>query len=143
MHLTERVLFNLLSNAFKHTKAEDSIVVGITPEGDKVRLSVSDTGEGIPADKLGLVFDRFYQAGDHSAGTGIGLALVKSIAQLHGGSVGVESRVGEGTTFTMILPLKQPGVEIVEAEDAGAYQEQFSVTHAAAAPPVGKPSSWN
>lgn len=130
MHLTERVLFNLLSNAFKHTKAEDSIVVGITPEGDKVRLSVSDTGEGIPADKLGLVFDRFYQAGDHSAGTGIGLALVKSIAQLHGGSVGVESRVGEGTTFTVILPLKQPGVEIVEAEDAGAYQEQFSVTHA-------------
>ena len=129
MHLTERVLFNLLSNAFKHTSAEDSIVVGLAPDGDKVRLSVTDTGEGIPADKLGLVFDRFYQAGDRSSGTGIGLALVKSIAQLHGGSVGVESRVGEGTTFTVILPLEQPGAEILEAEDAGKYQEQFSSTY--------------
>jgi CheY-like chemotaxis protein len=127
MHLTERVLFNLLSNAFKHTSAEDSIVVGLAPDGDKVRLSVTDTGEGIPADKLGLVFDRFYQVGNRSSGTGIGLALVKSIAQLHGGSVGVESRVGEGTTFTVTLPLEQHGVEIVETEDAGKYQEQFNV----------------
>ena len=127
MHLTERVLFNLLSNAFKHTSAEDSIVVDLAPDGDKVRLSVTDTGEGIPADKLGLVFDRFYQVGNRSSGTGIGLALVKSIAQLHGGSVGVESRVGEGTTFTVTLPLEQHGVEIVETEDAGKYQEQFNV----------------
>ena len=123
---TERVLFNLLSNAFKHTTAEDRIAVRIASEGDRVQLSVTDTGEGIPADKLGLVFDRFYQAGDRSSGTGIGLALVKSIAQLHGGSVGVESRVGEGTTFTVTLPLEQPGAEILEAEDAGKYQEQFS-----------------
>ena len=134
MHLTERVLFNLLSNAFKHTTAEDSIVVGIAPDGDKVRLSVTDTGEGIPADRLGLVFDRFYQAGDRSSGTGIGLALVKSIAQLHGGSVGVESRVGEGTTFTVTLPLEQPGAEILEAEDAGKYQEQFSSSYADSGP---------
>ena len=130
MHLTERVLFNLLSNAFKHTGPEDSIVVGIVPEGDRVHLSVTDRGEGIPADKLGLVFDRFYQAGDRSTGTGIGLALVKSIAQLHGGSVGVESRVGEGTTFTVTLPLEQRGAEIVEAEDAGKYQEQYSSAYA-------------
>jgi CheY-like chemotaxis protein/anti-sigma regulatory factor (Ser/Thr protein kinase) len=129
MHLTERVLFNLLSNAFKHTTAEDRIAVRIASEGDRVQLSVTDTGEGIPADKLGLVFDRFYQAGDRSSGTGIGLALVKSIAQLHGGSVGVESRVGEGTTFTVTLPLEQPGAEILEAEDAGKYQEQFSSTY--------------
>ena len=54
---------------------------------------------------------------------------MKSIAQLHGGSVGVESRVGEGTTFTVILPLEQPGAEILEAEDAGKYQEQFSSTY--------------
>ncbi len=134
MHLTERVLFNLLSNAFKHTTAEDSIVVGIVPDGDKVRLSVTDTGEGIPADKLGLVFDRFYQAGDRSSGTGIGLALVKSIAQLHGGSVGVKSRVGEGTTFTVTLPLEQPGAEILEAEDAGKYREQFSSSYADSGP---------
>ena len=130
MHLTERVLFNLLSNAFKHTAAKDSIVVSVAPDGDKVRLSVTDTGEGIPADKLGLVFDRFYQLGDHSSGTGIGLALVKSIVQLHGGTVGVESRMGEETTFTVTLPLEQPGVELVEAEDAGKYREQFNGIHA-------------
>ena len=129
MHLTERVLFNLLSNAFKHTAAKDSIVVSLASDGDKARLSVTDTGEGIPADKVGLVFDRFYQVGDHSSGTGIGLALVKSIVQLHGGTVGVESRVGEETTFTVTLPLEQPGVEIVEAEDAGKYREQFSGDH--------------
>ena len=129
MHLTERVLFNLLSNAFKHTAAKDSIVVSVAPDGDKVRLSVTDTGEGIPADKVGLVFDRFYQVGVHSSGTGIGLALVKSIVQLHGGTVGVESRMGEETTFTVTLPLEQPGVELVEAEDAGKYREQFSGVH--------------
>lgn len=129
MHLTERVLFNLLSNAFKHTAAKDSIVVSLASDGNRARLSVTDTGEGIPADKLGLVFDRFYQVGDRSSGTGIGLALVKSIVQLHGGTVGVESRVGAETTFTVTLPLEQPGVEIVEAEDAGKYREQFSVVH--------------
>lgn len=104
----ERLLINLLSNAIKFTK-RGHIEVSTEIRDGEFRLLVSDSGIGIKDDQLPHIFDRFRQAdGSESreyAGTGIGLALVKEIAQLHGGDVTVSSRYGEGTTFRVTLPL--------------------------------------
>jgi signal transduction histidine kinase/DNA-binding response OmpR family regulator len=104
-----RVLDNLLNNALKFTSAGGHITVRLWQEGTEIALQVVDTGIGIPADQLERIFDRFYQV-DGSAtrrygGTGLGLALVKEIAEAHGGRVTVESYVEQGSTFTVWLPL--------------------------------------
>lgn len=109
----EKILTNLLSNAFKFTPEEGAISVQLTAEGDWVRLSVRDSGIGIPAAQLGHIFERFYQvnnapAGDQETaptlGTGIGLALIRELAELHGGRIDVESTEGKGSVFTLRLP---------------------------------------
>ena len=94
-------------------------------EGADAILSVKDNGEGIPREKLPYIFDRFYQAGKHTSGTGIGLALVKGIAELHGGSVSVESAPGEGATFFIRIPIRHEGAEILESRDAAEFTERF------------------
>jgi signal transduction histidine kinase/CheY-like chemotaxis protein len=103
----EQVILNLLSNAFKFTDRGGYIVVSIREEGDSVQISVRDTGVGIREDKLDTIFDRFAQVDGSEtrkyAGTGIGLALVKSHVELHGGSVDVESEREAGTAFTIVL----------------------------------------
>jgi signal transduction histidine kinase len=104
-----RVLDNLVTNAIKFTPAGGAITVRVRRRDDRVVLEVSDTGIGISPDQQGHIFERFYQV-DGSIhrryrGTGLGLALVKEIAQLYGGSVAVESRVGEGATFSVTLPI--------------------------------------
>ena len=91
----QQVVWNLLSNAVKFTDTGGRIRVEMTPLERRVRLSVRDSGQGIPSDFLPYVFDRFRQA-DASAsrrhgGLGLGLALVRQIVELHGGRVGVES----------------------------------------------------
>jgi len=106
-HLRQ-VLDNLLDNATKFTPAGGTITVRLQPRGDQVALEVSDTGIGIPADQLERIFERFYQV-DGSArrrygGVGLGLALVMGIVETYGGRVTVESQVGEGSTFTVLLP---------------------------------------
>ncbi len=114
----EKVIINLLSNAFKFTKDEGSIYLKmnskvINPSVDKgegvLEIRFEDSGSGIPADKLPHIFDRFYQADPSSTrqqeGTGIGLALAKELVELHYGSLTAQSKVGEGTTFTVHLPL--------------------------------------
>ena len=126
MQLVERTLFNLLSNAFKHTPADGQVTVRLAQEEGRAVLSVIDTGEGIPEDKLPQLFESFFQAGDPSGGTGIGLAVVKGLVQLHKGEVSVSSKLGEGSTFRVSLPLSQPGEEIHPAEDAERYIERFS-----------------
>lgn len=102
------MLFNLLSNAFKFTR-QGEVEVRTQLHGDTLRLTVADTGIGIKEDQLPYIFDRFRQAdGSESrayAGTGIGLALVKEIAELHGGSVRAFSRHGSGSKFEITLPL--------------------------------------
>jgi signal transduction histidine kinase/DNA-binding response OmpR family regulator len=103
----EKIVFNLLSNAFKFTM-EGRIVVRLENTGPDVRLTVSDTGSGIPPEELPRLFKRFHrvrgmQSRTHE-GTGIGLALVRELVQLHGGTVEVESKVGEGTRFTVLIP---------------------------------------
>lgn len=111
----EKVIANVLSNALKFTPAGGRITVscGATVVEDKryADLTVADTGCGIPEDALPYVFDRFYQVDDTSTrlqeGSGIGLALVKEVVELHGGTVAVTSTLGAGTTFTVRLPLAE------------------------------------
>jgi signal transduction histidine kinase len=102
----EKIVLNLLSNAFKFT-FEGDIAVALAWHGDRVELSVRDTGSGIADAELPRVFERFHRLKNTRArtyeGTGIGLALVQELARLHGGSVGVTSREGEGSTFTVSI----------------------------------------
>ncbi|HZI09601.1 MAG TPA: ATP-binding protein [Myxococcus sp.] len=103
----EKVLLNLLSNAFKYT-FEGEVRVALRWLGGRVELSVEDTGTGIPPEELPRVFERFHRvqgaSGRSHEGSGIGLALVQELVKLHGGSVGVQSVQGRGTTFTVTLP---------------------------------------
>ncbi len=104
----EKLVLNLLSNAFKFT-LEGSVQVRLRVVGNDVQLSVTDTGTGIPEEELPRVFERFHRVessrGRTFEGTGIGLALVRELARLHGGSVDVTSSLGRGSTFTVTIPL--------------------------------------
>lgn len=103
----ESIVYNLLSNAIKYTPDSGEIVISAVRTGEYVTLKVSDTGAGIPKDSQRYVFDRFFQAGNRNAGgTGIGLAIVKTFTELHGGSVSVVSEEGKGTEFEVRLPVK-------------------------------------
>ncbi|MFN8598465.1 MAG: GAF domain-containing protein [Anaerolineae bacterium] len=103
-----RVLDNLLSNATKFTPAGGSIAVRLSSADSSVTLEVSDSGIGIPADQLTRIFERFYQVDGSTkrryGGVGLGLSLVKEIVEGHGGRVSVESEVGKGSTFRVVLP---------------------------------------
>ena len=101
-----RILLILIENALRHTPHAGQIVVSTAATGRKVSLSVEDTGEGIPAEALNHVFERFYQAdpartGD--AGAGLGLSIAQAIAQAHGSELSVQSESGMGTRFTLQL----------------------------------------
>ena len=102
----EKILLNLLSNAFKFT-FDGQIRVELRSRGDRVELRVEDTGVGIPEADLPRMFERFHRVTHTRArtheGTGIGLALVQELARLHGGGVTVESEEGRGTTFTVTI----------------------------------------
>ena len=103
----EKIVLNLLSNALKFT-FEGEIRIALRRNGDRAELEVRDTGTGIPAHELPLIFDRFHRVQGARArtheGTGIGLALVQELIRLHGGEVRVESSVGKGTTFALTVP---------------------------------------
>ena len=105
----DQVLGNLVHNALQHTPQGGSITLQAEPVQAGVRLQVSDTGEGIPAEDLPFIFDRFWR-GDRSraraggASSGLGLAICKQLVQAHGGRIDAESQVGKGTTFTIELP---------------------------------------
>ncbi len=101
------VILNLVSNALKHTPRGGSITLHGEAAGGTAKISVADTGSGIPGDKLAHIFDRFYRIqGDVSGGTGIGLDICKKIVEAHGGSIEVESAEGRGSVFTICLPLR-------------------------------------
>ncbi|MET0592747.1 MAG: ATP-binding protein [Polyangiaceae bacterium] len=119
----EKILLNLLSNAFKHT-FEGAIEVRVREEADRVVVRVKDSGVGIPATELPRLFERFHRVKEVKSrsyeGTGIGLALVRELVNLHGGDVHVESELGAGTTFTVTLPL---GSAHLPAEKVRAAKE--------------------
>jgi PAS domain S-box-containing protein len=124
----EKIVLNLLSNAFKFT-FEGTITVSLRPAGEHVELQVRDTGTGIAESELPRLFERFHrirgaQSRTHE-GSGIGLALVRELVHLHGGSVSVESAVSSGTTFTVRIPT---GSAHLPKERIGAERTQDSTT---------------
>ena len=105
----ERVILNLLSNSIKFTKPGGSMTVNMYDKGENIIISIKDTGIGIPSDKLGIIFDRFSQV-DRSLtrnqeGSGIGLSIVKSLVELHKGTISVFSEYGKGTEFIIVFPV--------------------------------------
>ncbi len=103
----EQILLILLDNAQRHTPAGGSVEVVVGRDGDEATLAVTDSGEGIPDDDQPFVFDRFYRgdASREGRSAGLGLAIARGLASAHRGAITLSSRVGEGSTFTLRLPL--------------------------------------
>jgi two-component system sensor histidine kinase SenX3 len=99
---------NLVDNAIRYTKPGGRIDVGVASDGDRVVLTVADTGIGIPAREISRIFERFYRVdrarSRETGGTGLGLSIVKHVAENHGGAIDVRSELGSGTTFEVRLP---------------------------------------
>lgn len=106
-----QALLNLLSNAVKYSRPGDSVTVNANCEGNRLAVSVADTGPGIPAEALPRLFERFYRvpgAERQALGTGLGLSITRQIVEVHGGEIHVASEEGRGTTFTFTLPVGCP-----------------------------------
>jgi signal transduction histidine kinase len=147
----EKIVMNLLSNALKFTLA-GSVRVSLVPTQAGASLIVRDSGTGIPASELPRIFQRFHRVEGARArtleGTGIGLALVRELVQMHGGEIGITSEEGKGTVITVSLRTGQSHLaaeHIVEVPDAGGMTRSFSahlddamqwLTHDSAPPPI-------
>lgn len=111
--LISRAIDNLVENAIKYTKPQGKVTLKLQTNGKMAKVSVKDTGIGIPKKGLDQVFDKFFRAHapneNEAPGSGLGLSIVKTIAERHGGTVGVESQVNIGSTFSMTLPISQNG----------------------------------
>ena len=128
LYKVERICYNLISNAIKYNRKGGRINVKVSVEEPMAVIVVSDTGIGIPRDKIAHVFDRFFQAsGENRGGTGIGLAIVKAFVELHHGEVTADGNADGGAVFTVKLPLKQPGANIVEKPELNSDEINSSV----------------
>ena len=111
--LIERVLENLLTNAIAHTDAQGAVSLRLAPEPERAVIEVADTGCGIHEEEIPRIFERFYRVNDNQRArgdhAGLGLAITKSILDLHGAAIAVASRPGSGTTFSFALPVVQAG----------------------------------
>ena len=123
----ERVIFNLISNAFKFTPENGTIKISASRRDHDIIIKVSDTGCGIPPAEINRVFDRFFKTDNvNPEGSGIGLALTKVFVEMHSGSISVDSTEGAGTEFTVVIPVTHvdaaaasvPAVNIIPEEDA-------------------------
>lgn len=117
----QQALLNVLSNAYKYSPGGGEVRIACTtdPDGQRVRLAVSDQGLGMTPDQCARVFERFYRADTSGRipGTGLGMSIVKEIVDLHGGQIQVSSAPGVGTTVTIVLPLQTTGVSGAPAPD--------------------------
>jgi len=108
-HRISQVLYNLLENAVAHTNQGDSITVAARQQDNQVKISVVDTGEGIPAEDLANIFERFYRVDKSrtraTGGSGRGLTIAKRLVEAHGGNIEVNSKPGKGSSFTFTLPV--------------------------------------
>jgi signal transduction histidine kinase len=130
-----QVVGNLVGNALKFTPSGGHVTVALRPHRDGALLEVADTGVGIDATELPHIFERFYRGSSASeargSGSGLGLAIVKSIVDMHGGRITVESRVGHGSTFSVIL-VRDPRA-VASAPPGGATEsESTTASHAGA-----------
>ncbi len=128
----ERVMLNLLSNAFKFTNNNGHIYVDIEDKGENIVITVKDNGVGIPENKLDIIFERFGQANRSLSrmheGTGIGLYLVKSFIEMHEGTISVSSVEGQGTEFRIVLPVKMnENKELVEDSITSGDIEKINI----------------
>lgn len=107
----EQVLTNLVDNAIRHTAEYGSVIINVDMKENGLMIRVKDSGSGIPEEDLPFVFERFYKADKARtrgrSGTGLGLAIAKNIVEAHHGKIQVHSKIGEGTTFSIILPRKK------------------------------------
>lgn len=102
----EKIIINLLSNAFKYTSESGSVTVAVKHDNNFISIQISDTGKGIEGDEVNRIFDRFYRVeGNEEKGSGIGLALTKELVELQNGTISVDSTKGVGTTFKVRLPI--------------------------------------
>lgn len=106
----EQVVYNLVGNAINYTGEDKKIAVGLKRTEQGLRLTVTDTGKGIPPEEVDTIWDRYYRSAEtHKRpikGTGLGLSIVKTILLKHGFDFGVESEVGKGSTFYVVFPDK-------------------------------------
>jgi signal transduction histidine kinase len=115
-----QVVVNLVANALRFTPSGGSVTVRLDHTDNETQIQVIDTGIGIPAAVLPMLFKRFRQAHSGKGGTGLGLAIVKSLVEAHAGHVTVESEEGKGSRFTVRLPRQIAPVEAIDAEAQSA-----------------------
>ena len=113
----ERICYNLISNALKYNKPGGTVTVSLTSRDGKAVISVADTGIGMSKANAQHAFEKFFRARQGGGGTGVGLAIVKAFAELHGGSVSVNSVEGEGSKFVVELPLSPAGKQTSRQAD--------------------------
>lgn len=105
----KQLFLNLIDNAIKYNKSGGKVIISIVRENNFVNVSIADTGIGIPKDEINLIFERFYRVDKartrDAGGTGLGLSIAKSIAEAHNGRIEVESELGKGSKFSVILPV--------------------------------------
>jgi signal transduction histidine kinase len=99
-----QVLFNLVGNALKFTPSGGTVTVSCEDVADGTAVTVRDTGAGIAPEAVSHIFERFYTSGGRTAGTGLGLDIVKGLVEAHGGTLSVASKVGDGSSFTFTIP---------------------------------------
>ncbi|WP_088340468.1 ATP-binding protein [Robiginitalea sediminis] len=138
----EKIIYNLLSNAFKYTPNGGEVRFGVSRDAGRLVLQVEDTGKGVAPEDLNHIFERFYRVeGNEEKGSGIGLALCKELVELQSGVIRVSSALGKGTTFRVDLPLQREdfprnAVVLEKAGDAAGLAEtapaQEAVTHTTA-----------
>lgn len=135
----EKIIFNLLSNAFKYTEPGKSIVVTLETTDEEVKVKVADEGRGIEASRLGHIFDRFVsvsKGNEMQPSSGIGLSLVKELVQLHHATIKVDSEIGKGSCFTLAFPLGREtydgdtSVNFIRKEDVPADSPEGEVSPA-------------
>ncbi|TSJ36450.1 ATP-binding protein, partial [Mucilaginibacter corticis] len=105
----DQVVLNMVNNAVKYAAGSKTINIDISSTAQVAKVTVSDQGEGIPAERLPFLFDRFYKGqtdDEQTSGLGLGLYISAGIVKRHGGEIGVESELGKGSSFWFTLPLK-------------------------------------